>query len=45
MAADNQRSRRVLEKCGFTVIAEETGFAPARSAYIAELVLVYGVGS
>ncbi len=40
VAADNRRSRRVLEKCGFTVIAEETGFAAARNAEIAELVLV-----
>lgn len=40
VAADNRRSRRVLEKCGFTIIAEETGFAAARNAEIAELVLV-----
>jgi RimJ/RimL family protein N-acetyltransferase/catechol 2,3-dioxygenase-like lactoylglutathione lyase family enzyme len=40
VAADNRRSQRVLEKCGFTVIAEETGFAAARNAAITELVLV-----
>ena len=32
-------SRRVLEKCGFTVIAEVRGFANARGEEIDELVL------
>jgi RimJ/RimL family protein N-acetyltransferase len=40
VAADNLRSRRVLEKCGFTLISVETGFAAARQIEIAELVLV-----
>jgi RimJ/RimL family protein N-acetyltransferase len=38
-AADNVGSRRVLEKCGFVVGAEERGFANARGAEVAELVL------
>ena len=39
VAQDNVASRRVLEKCGFRVIATERGFAGARSAEIEELVL------
>jgi RimJ/RimL family protein N-acetyltransferase len=39
VASDNVASRRVLEKCGFRVIATEQGFAEARSAEIEELVL------
>jgi RimJ/RimL family protein N-acetyltransferase len=39
VAADNLASRRVLEKCGFRVIATERGFAGARAAEIEELVL------
>ena len=39
VASDNVASRRVLEKCGFRVIAIERGFAEARSAEIDELVL------
>jgi RimJ/RimL family protein N-acetyltransferase len=39
VAADNLASRRVLEKCGFTVIGEGRGFANARSAEIDELLL------
>jgi RimJ/RimL family protein N-acetyltransferase len=39
VAYDNVASRRVLEKCGFRVIASERGFAGARSAEIEELVL------
>jgi RimJ/RimL family protein N-acetyltransferase len=39
VAADNHASRRVLEKCGFRVIATERGFAGARAAEIEELVL------
>jgi len=37
VAADNVASRRVLEKCGFRVVATERGFAGARSAEIEEL--------
>jgi RimJ/RimL family protein N-acetyltransferase len=39
VAADNLASRRVLEKCGFRVIATDRGLAEARSAEIEELVL------
>lgn len=39
VAADNIASRRVLEKCGFRVIATDRGMAHARSAEIEELVL------
>jgi RimJ/RimL family protein N-acetyltransferase len=39
VAYDNVASRRVLEKCGFRVVATERGFAEARSAEIEELVL------
>jgi RimJ/RimL family protein N-acetyltransferase len=39
VASDNVASRRVLEKCGFRVIATERSFAVARSAEIEELVL------
>jgi RimJ/RimL family protein N-acetyltransferase len=39
VASDNVASRRVLEKCGFRVIATERSFAEARSAEIEELVL------
>jgi RimJ/RimL family protein N-acetyltransferase len=39
VAADNIGSRRVLEKCGFRVIAQERSFAEARSGEIEELVL------
>ena len=39
VAYDNVASRRVLEKCGFHVIATERGFARARSAEIEEFVL------
>jgi RimJ/RimL family protein N-acetyltransferase len=38
-AADNVASRRVLEKCGFSVVAHERGFAHARGAEIDEVVL------
>ena len=36
---DNLASRRVLEKCGFRVVATERSFAEARSAEIEEFVL------
>ena len=39
VASDNVASRRVLEKCGFRVIATERSFARARSAEIKEFVL------
>jgi RimJ/RimL family protein N-acetyltransferase len=39
VACDNVASRRVLEKCGFRVIATDRGFAGGRSAEIEEFVL------
>jgi RimJ/RimL family protein N-acetyltransferase len=39
VAHDNVGSRRVLEKCGFRVVATERGFAEARSGEIEEFVL------
>jgi len=39
VASDNVASRRVLEKCGFLVVATDHGFAQARSAEIEEYVL------
>jgi RimJ/RimL family protein N-acetyltransferase len=39
VAFDNVASHRVLEKCGFRVIATERGFAEARSGEIEEFVL------
>ena len=39
VAKDNPGSRRVLEKCGFQVIAESMGFANARGREIEELLL------
>ena len=39
VAKDNPGSRRVLEKCGFRVIGESTGFANARGQEIEELLL------
>jgi RimJ/RimL family protein N-acetyltransferase len=39
VAYDNVASRRVLEKCGFRVLATERSFAEARSAEIEEVVL------
>lgn len=38
-AKDNIASIRVLEKCGFTVIGEEKGFANARGKEIKEFIL------
>lgn len=38
-AKDNLPSLRVLEKCGFRVVAEEKGFANARGEEIKELIL------
>jgi RimJ/RimL family protein N-acetyltransferase len=39
VAFDNVASQRVLEKCGFRVIANDRGFAEARSGEIEEFVL------
>ena len=39
VASDNVASHRVLEKCGFHVVATERNVAEARSAEIEELVL------
>jgi RimJ/RimL family protein N-acetyltransferase len=39
LAYDNVASRRVLEKCGFRVIASERAFAEARSGEIEELIM------
>ena len=39
VAKDNPGSRRVLEKCGFTVLSESKGFANARGQEIEELLL------
>ena len=39
VAYDNAASHRVLEKCGFRVIASERSFAEARSGEIEEFVL------
>jgi RimJ/RimL family protein N-acetyltransferase len=40
VAKDNLGSRRVLDKCGFTVIGEARGFANARGMEVDELLLV-----
>jgi len=39
VAADNEGSRRVLEKCGFVLIGEEQAFARSRGETIRELIL------
>jgi RimJ/RimL family protein N-acetyltransferase len=39
IASDNIASHRVLEKCGFRVVATDRGFAQARGAEIEEFVL------
>jgi len=39
VAHDNVASHRVLEKCGFRLVATERGFAEARSGEIEEFVL------
>lgn len=38
-ASDNLGSRRVLQKCGFVVIGEETNFAEARKANTPEVIM------
>jgi RimJ/RimL family protein N-acetyltransferase len=40
VAKDNLASWRVLEKCGFRVIDEASGYANARGEEIEELILV-----
>jgi RimJ/RimL family protein N-acetyltransferase len=42
VAKDNLGSRRVLEKCRFTIIGESKGFANARGQEIDELLLELG---
>ena len=39
VAKDNLGSRRVLEKCGFAIIGESSGFANARGREIEEFLL------
>jgi RimJ/RimL family protein N-acetyltransferase len=39
VAQDNRGSLRVLEKCGFTIVGEDTGFANARGQETAEWLL------
>jgi RimJ/RimL family protein N-acetyltransferase len=39
VAKDNKGSIRVLEKCGFVITGEDTGFANARGAEIEEYIL------
>lgn len=39
-AKDNTGSLRVMEKCGFTIIGSDRGYANARGAEIEELLLV-----
>lgn len=41
-AKDNIASIRVLEKCGFAILSESTGFANARGCEIAEYLLILG---
>jgi RimJ/RimL family protein N-acetyltransferase len=39
VAKDNRASLRVLEKCGFTILDEDKGFANARGQEIEEWLL------
>ncbi len=39
VAQDNIASLRVLQKCGFTITGEDSGYAPARGEVTAEYVL------
>jgi RimJ/RimL family protein N-acetyltransferase len=43
VAKDNLASLRVLEKCGFTIIGEDKGFANARNGEVEEYLLELGV--
>lgn len=40
VAKDNIASRRVLEKCGFTICGEDTGFSHVRGQQVEEFILV-----
>jgi RimJ/RimL family protein N-acetyltransferase len=40
VAKDNIASRRVLQKCGFTICGEDKGYAGARGMDVEEYVLV-----
>ena len=42
VAKDNAASLRVLQKCGFTIIGEDRGFANARGSETDEFILVHG---
>jgi RimJ/RimL family protein N-acetyltransferase len=42
VAKDNFASRRVLEKCGFTVVSESSGFSNARRVEVEEFILKLG---
>ncbi len=42
VAKDNRASLRVLEKCGFTIVGEDRGFANARDQEIEEWLLKLG---
>lgn len=42
-AKDNRASLRVLQKCGFTIIAEDKGFANARGAEVEEYTLMLDI--
>lgn len=44
-AADNVASRRVLEKCGFTLRGRDRYFANARGEEIDEVILILGQGN
>lgn len=39
-AQDNRASLRVLSKCGFVIVGEDTGFAHARNTIVAEYILI-----
>lgn len=43
VAKDNITSLRVLEKCGFTIIGEDKGFALARGMEVEEFILRLGI--
>ncbi|MEO7000476.1 MAG: GNAT family N-acetyltransferase [Ktedonobacterales bacterium] len=45
VAKDNGASLRVLEKCGFRIIGEGSGFANARNAEVAEWLLQLEAGA
>lgn len=44
-AKDNVASLRVLEKCGFTIVGEDKGFANARGQEVEEFILKLDVGA